>query len=101
VAKTFRTRDDFYKGTKICDSGNFALVYLPGFRFFDNLIDDIDRFLCADFVCGSDVDSTIIFNVDLNPSSFDNTADNFPTRANNFTHFILFDLKCENTWCVF
>jgi hypothetical protein len=101
VAKTFRTRDNFYKGTKICDSGNFAFVDLSGFRFFDNLIDDIDRFLCADFVGGSNMDSSIIFNVDLNASSFDNTANNFSTRANNFTDFILFDLKCENTWCVF
>ena len=55
----------FHKGTKICDFHHFAFISFSQFCFSANFINHFHRFLRVFWIRRSDVNGTIVFDINF------------------------------------
>jgi hypothetical protein len=100
MTKAIGTRNDLHKGAKLGDTSDTSLVNSTDFRLLDNLVNDVDRHLRALIVRRSDIDRTIIFDVNLNACALNDAPDDFSTGTDHFSYLVRLHFDREDSRCV-
>jgi len=84
---------DLHERAKICDSNNLAGVDVANLCTLGESFDPLTRCSFTLAICGSNVNSTIIVDVDLDIGFFLDSADDLPARSNDRTDLINGDMN--------
>src|SRR6266568_2039681 len=86
VQQAVRSWENFNEGAEVRQTNHLAKIRLADFRFRQEILNNSDGFVGGLLLGGSDVHATVIFHVDLDAGLFDDAADDFSARTDQFAY---------------
>src|SRR6516165_1538720 len=98
MQESIGTRKNLDKGPKVHDFAHRPHIDLPNLSLLGQLAHHTYCCLCCSFVWRGNHHHAVIFDINGDTGSVDDTTNSFPARPYHLTHLILMNFEPHDTW---
>ncbi len=99
--QTIAFAEEVYKCAEVDNFDNFAFVDRIFFRLCHNRVDHVIGCFDAIAIRAGDFNHAFVVDINFRAGDFNDLADHFPARADDFTDLIGWDLHGFNPWSMY